>query len=111
SLYESVRYYDKKLHAEDELMKNPFKKFSLQVTLFTSFIAISAALIALLGMTSSYITTREVVDETISSRILLLNEINKQIDYQLQAIEYDALVVASNPTIQQYLEETDNSYE
>lgn len=92
-------------------MKNPFKKFSLQVTFFTSFMAISAVLIALLGITSYYITTREVVDETISSRILLLNEINKQIDYQLQAIEYDALVVASNPTIQNYLEEPENSYE
>ncbi|GIP15922.1 histidine kinase [Paenibacillus montaniterrae] len=92
-------------------MKNPFKKFSLQVTFFTSFIAISAVLIALLGITSYYITNREVVNETISSRILLLNEINKQIDYQLQAIEYDALVVASNPTIQHYLEEQEHSYE
>ncbi|GBF78171.1 two-component sensor histidine kinase [Paenibacillus sp. 598K] len=92
-------------------MKNPFKKYSLPVTLFISFIAISAVLIALLGATSYYITTREVVDETISSRVLLLGEINKQIDYQLQAIEYDALVVASNPTIRQYLEEPEQSFD
>lgn len=92
-------------------MKSPFKKFSLQATFFTSFIAISAVLITLLGMTSYYITNREVVNETISSRILLLNEINKQIDYQLQAIENDALVVASNPEVQNYLQEQELSYE
>ncbi|HIW32789.1 MAG TPA: sensor histidine kinase [Candidatus Paenibacillus intestinavium] len=92
-------------------MKNPFKLFSLQVTLFTSFIMISAILIALLGITSYYTTNQEVVNKTISSRILLLDEINKQIDFQLQTIEYDSLAVASNPTVRSFLEEQEFSFE
>jgi len=56
------------------------------------------------------ITNQEVVDKTISSRILLLDEINKQIDIQLQAIEYDSLVVASHPLIVEYLQEEENSF-
>lgn len=91
-------------------MKNPIKVFSLQANLFTSFMIISAILILTLGITSYMITNQEVVDKTISSRILLLDEINKQIDIQLQAIEYDSMVVASHPLIEQYLQEDEDSF-
>ncbi len=91
-------------------MKNPIKVFSLQANLFTSFIIISAILILTLGITSYMITNQEVVDKTISSRILLLDEINKQIDIQLQAVEYDSLVAASHPLIVEYLQEEENSF-
>ncbi len=91
--------------------RNPFKVFSLQFTFFASFILISGVLIALLGITGYYITNQEVVDKTISSRILLLDEINKQVDLQLKTIEYDSLVIASNPQVKQYLEQPEASFE
>lgn len=92
-------------------MKNPFKKFSFQSTFFASFIIISALLIMLLGITSYYITNQEVVEQTISSRKLLLNEINKQLDIQLQSVEYDSLVLASNPKLIHYLQLGEHSFE
>lgn len=92
-------------------MKNPFKTFSFQVTFFASFIIISALLIMLLGITSYYITNQEVVEQTISSRKLLLNEINKQLDIQLQSVEYDSLVLASNPKLIHYLQLSEQSFE
>ncbi|MFD0961904.1 sensor histidine kinase [Paenibacillus chungangensis] len=92
-------------------MKNPLKVFSLQTTFFVSFMILSGVLIALLGVTGYYITNQEVVDKTISSRILLLDEINKQLDLQLQTIEYDSLVVASNPQVKQYLQQPEDSFE
>lgn len=92
-------------------MKNPFKAFSFQVTFFTSFILISALLILLLGITSYYITNQEMVDQTIASRKLLLSEINKQLDQQLQSVEYDSLVLASNPKLIGYLQYGEDSFE
>lgn len=92
-------------------MRNPFKTFSFQTTFFTSFILISAILISLLGITSYYITNQEVVEQTISSRKLLLNEINKQLDIQLQSVENDSLVLASNPKLIQYLQHNEDSFE
>jgi two-component system, sensor histidine kinase YesM len=92
-------------------MKNPFKTFSFQVTFFTSFIILSALLLSVLGITSYYITNQEVVQQTISSRKLLLGEINKQLDYQLQSVEYDSLVLASNPKLINYLQLNENSFE
>ncbi|MFE5320666.1 sensor histidine kinase [Paenibacillus sp. NPDC056579] len=92
-------------------MRNPFKIFSFQATFFTSFILISALLIMLLGITSYYITNQEVVEQTISSRKLLLNEINKQLDIQLQSVEYDSLVLSSNPKLIHYLQLGEHSFE
>lgn len=92
-------------------MKNPFKAFSFQVTFFTSFILISALLIGLLGSTGYYITNQEVVKQTISSRGLLLNEVNKQLALQLQTIEYDSLGIASNPKVISYLQQNEHSFE
>ncbi|MEF3302110.1 cache domain-containing sensor histidine kinase [Paenibacillus sp. GYB003] len=85
-------------------MRNPFKRFSFQATFFVSFLAISVLLILLLGMTSYYMTNQEVVRQTISSRMLLLDEINKQLDVQLQSVEYDSLALASNPKLLHYLQ-------
>lgn len=92
-------------------MRNPFKTFSFQTTFFVSFIIISALLILLLGITSYYITNQEVVEQTISSRKLLLNEINKQLDSAMQTVEYDSLVLASNPKLINYLQYNDDSFE
>lgn len=92
-------------------MRNPFKTLSFQVTFFTTFIMISAVLIGLLGITSYFITNREVVDQTISSRRLLLNEINKQLEQQMQAVEYDSLVIASNPRVINHLQLNPYSFE
>ncbi|WP_158453669.1 sensor histidine kinase [Paenibacillus beijingensis] len=92
-------------------MRNPFKTFSFQVTFFASFIIISALLISVLGITSYYIVNQEVVDQTISSRRLLLDEINKQLDLQLQSVEYDSLVLASNPKLINYLQQSEDSFE
>ncbi len=92
-------------------MRNPFKTFSFSVTFFTSFLFISSVLIALLGSTGYYITNQEVVDKTISSRRLLLNEINKQIELQLQTVENDSLVISSNPVVIQYLQKSESSFE
>lgn len=92
-------------------MRNPFKTFSFQATFFASFLAISALLILLLGITSYYITNQEVVGQTISSRKLLLDEINKQLDMQLQSVEYDSLALASNPKLIHYLQNSDESFE
>jgi two-component system sensor histidine kinase YesM len=92
-------------------MRNPFKTFSFQATFFASFLAISVLLILLLGMTSYYITNQEVVGQTISSRKLLLDEINKQLDMQLQSVEYDSLALASNPKLIHYLQYSEDSFE
>lgn len=92
-------------------MRNPFKFFSFQATFFVSFLAISVLIILLLGMTSYYITNQEVVQQTISSRKLLLDEINKQLDMQFQSIEYDSLALASNPRLIHYLEYSEDSFE
>lgn len=92
-------------------MRNPFKTFSFQKTFFTSFIILSALLILLLGITSYYITNQEIVEQTISSRRLLLNEINKQMDFQFESVEFDSLVLASNSKLINYLQEKEDSYE
>ncbi|MFD0716240.1 histidine kinase [Paenibacillus sp. GCM10027626] len=92
-------------------MRNPFKTIPFSITFFTSFLFISAVLIALLGSTGYYITNQEVVDKTISSRRLLLNEINKQIELQLNTVENDSLVISSNPVVIQYLQKSESSFE
>ncbi|MBD2864768.1 cache domain-containing sensor histidine kinase [Paenibacillus oceani] len=92
-------------------MRNPFKTFSFQATFYVSFLAISALLILLLGWTSYYITNQEVVGQTISSRKLLLDEINKQLDMQLQSVEYDSLALASNPKLIHYLQTNEDPFE
>ncbi|MGG1555109.1 cache domain-containing sensor histidine kinase [Paenibacillus ferrarius] len=92
-------------------MRNPFKIFSFQATFFTSFLIISTVLTLLLGLTSYYITNQEIVQQTISSRRMLLNEINKQLDFQLQSVEYDSLALATNPRLIAYLQATEDSFE
>lgn len=79
--------------------------------LFFSFLFFSLFLIILLGVTSYTITNQEVVKETIRSRKILLNEINKQLLGQLQAIEYDSLAISSSPRVQRYLQYKEGSYE
>lgn len=92
-------------------MRNPFKLFSFQATFLASFLAISVLLILLLGLTSYYITNQEVVQQTISSRKLLLEQINKQLDMQLQSVEFDSLALSSNPKLIHYLEYNADPFE
>jgi two-component system sensor histidine kinase YesM len=92
-------------------MINPFKTFSFQRTFFFSFLLFSMLLVTLLGVTSYYITNQEVLKETIHTRKLLLNEINKQLVSQMQDVEYDSLSISSNPKVIQYLQVPENSFE
>ncbi len=63
------------------------------------------------GITSYYITNQEIVNQTIHSRKLLLNEINKQLTAQMQSIEYDSLAISSSPHVINYLQFPEDSYE
>lgn len=92
-------------------MKNPFKALSFQFMFFSTFILFSGLLIVLLGATSHYIINEEVVGQTIRSQSQLLDKINRQLETQMQEIEYDSLVIGSNPKLISFLGFEESSYE
>ncbi|SDD68974.1 two-component system, sensor histidine kinase YesM [Paenibacillus sp. UNCCL117] len=92
-------------------MKAPLKTFSFQTTFLASFLALAGLLILIPGLSSYVITTEEVAAQTIEARRLLLSEVNKQLELQFEAVEYDSLALSSNPKLINFLQEKDGSYE
>jgi len=92
-------------------MRNPFTTRSFQSMFFFTFIMFSTLLIVLLGVTSHFIINEEVVKQTIRSNSNILDKINKQLESQMQGIEFDSLAISSNPNVIRYLEYEENSYE
>lgn len=90
---------------------NPFKSVSIRVTFFFSFLLFSLLIIAALGVTSYLIVNQEVVKQTIETRTLLLDELNKQLLAENRAVENDSLVIASNPRLLNYLQRNNDSFE
>lgn len=92
-------------------MRNPFKTRSFQSMFFLSFLLFAFLLVGLLGTTSYLITNEEIAKQTIQSRKLLLNEINKQLNVQMKSVESDSLAISSNPRVLQYLQYGEDSFE
>lgn len=91
-------------------MLNPFKRFRIDYLLFGSFGLFIIALLTAITWVNYSMTTKEMAERTSLSKLDLLNELSKQLQFKMDSFERTSLVITKNIDEFKYLSLRDDPY-
>lgn len=93
------------------MIRNPFKTFRIDYLLFGTFAGLIVMLLFMITWLSYHLTAKELASNTSFYQQKLLNELDKQVSIQMDAVERMALAISTNVDLIAFLSLKSDFYE